>query len=153
MRKQGRKRLTSGPIRASVRDVLRSLSPSARSLVLLTRSLPRAAAFCAATIALLLLGCASARRATQKPVEMNDAQERVLGARMAAAFEDGETIYLDRQVNGYVNQIGQRIARLSDKPTIPYTFRLVNGAAPRGVVLPRGHLYLSTGLLRRIRSQ
>jgi len=84
---------------------------------------------------------------------MGDSQERVLGARVAAAFEDGETILADRQVASYVNQIGQKIVRLSDRPSIPYTFRVLRGAAPRGVVLPGGYIYLSAGLLRQLRSQ
>ena len=84
---------------------------------------------------------------------MGDAKERVLGARVAAAFEDGEGVFVDRQVSNYVNQIGQKIARLSDRPTIPYTFRILKGDAPRGVVLPGGYIYLSVGLLRQLRSQ
>lgn len=84
---------------------------------------------------------------------MGDAQERVLGARVAAAFEDSESVYIDRQVAGYVNQIGQRLARLSDRPSIPYTFRILRGEAPRGVVLPGGYIYVSVGLLRQLRSQ
>jgi predicted Zn-dependent protease len=100
-----------------------------------------------------LSGCSSARRATQRPVEVGDAEERVLGARLAAAFEDSESVFIDRQVSDYVNQIGQKLARLSDKPTIPYTFRILRGDAPRGVVLPGGYIYLSVGLLRQLRSQ
>jgi len=84
---------------------------------------------------------------------MGDAQERVLGARVAAAFEDSESVFIDRQVAGYVNQIGQKLARLSDRPTIPYTFRILRGDAPRGVVLPGGYVYVSVGLLRQLRSQ
>ncbi|HSQ60746.1 MAG TPA: M48 family metalloprotease [Acidobacteriota bacterium] len=98
-------------------------------------------------------GCASARRATQKPLVMDDAQERVLGARLVTAFEDSESLYIDKPVLDYVNQIGQKLARLSDRPTIPYSFRLLRGDAPRGVVLPGGYNYLSVGLLRQLRSQ
>ena len=116
----------------------------------------RAAAKTAAGLLLvvvLLQGCASAKRATQKPVEMNDAQERVLGARVSAAFEDSQSIFVDKPVNDYVNQIGQKLARLSDRPTIPYTFRILRDDTPRGIVLPGGYIYLSVGLLRQLRSQ
>lgn len=84
---------------------------------------------------------------------MGDAEERVLGARLAAAYEDSQTVHVDRQVTGYVNQIGQRLARLSDRPTIPYTFRVLRGDAPRGLALPGGYLYVSVGTLRQLRSQ
>lgn len=117
---------------------------------------PLSALFLVALVAFAaadLSGCASARRATQKPMEMGDAEERVLGSRVAAAFEDSESVFIDRQVSDYVNHIGQKLARLSDKPTIPYTFRTLRGDAPRGVVLPGGYIYVSVGLLRQLRSQ
>ncbi len=120
------------------------------------RSRTTSTAFSLLLVALTVVafsGCASALRATQKPVEMGDAQERVLGARVAAAFEDSESVFIDRKVSDYVNQIGQKLARLSDRPTIPYTFRILRGDAPRGVVLPGGYLYVSVGLLRQLRSQ
>ena len=107
----------------------------------------------AASLALLAVGCASARRATQKPLVMGDAEDRVLGARAAAAFEDGDSVFVDREVSDYVNQIGQKLARLSDRPTIPYTFRILRGREPRGVALPGGYIYLSVGLLQQLRSQ
>jgi predicted Zn-dependent protease len=84
---------------------------------------------------------------------MGDAEERVLGARAAAAFEDGDSIFVDREVSDYMNQIGQKLARLSDRPTIPYTFRILRGEEARGIVLPGGYIYLSVGLLRQLRSQ
>ncbi|HEU4725174.1 MAG TPA: M48 family metalloprotease, partial [Candidatus Eisenbacteria bacterium] len=123
------------------------------------RSAPTPSAALARALVLVLIaaaaleGCASARRATQKPLEMGDAEERVLGARVAAAFEDSESVFIDRQVSNYVNQIGQKIARLSDRPTIPYTFRILKGDQPRGLVLPGGYIYVSVGLLRQLRSQ
>jgi predicted Zn-dependent protease len=104
-------------------------------------------------LAILSIGCAATKRASQKPVEMGDPQERVLGSRMAAAFEDAESIFVDRQVLGYVNQIGQKLARLSDRPSIPYTFRILRDDTPRGLVLPGGYIYVSVGLLRQLRSQ
>jgi len=116
-------------------------------------TLPRAILLLSLGLSLVLSGCASTQQAAQPPVEMNDGQERVLGARLAAAFEEGESVYVDKTVLNYVNQIGQKLARMSDKPTIPYTFRILRGEAPRGVVLPGGYIYVSAGLLRQLRSQ
>jgi len=100
-----------------------------------------------------LAGCASARRAAQKPLALDDGQERVLGARLATAFEDSVRIYVDKRVQEYINQLGEKLARLSDRPSIPYTFRILKEDAPRGVVLPGGYIYASVGLLRQLRSQ
>lgn len=113
----------------------------------------RSALILVAFLIVALAGCSSARRATQRPVEMGDAEERVLGARVAAAFEDSESVFIDRQVSSYVNQIGQKLARLSDRPTIPYTFRVLRGETPRGLALPGGYIYVSVGLLKQLRSQ
>jgi len=62
-------------------------------------------------------------------------------------------LFLDKRVQEYVDQLGEKLARLSDRPSIPYNFRILREDAPRGVVLPGGYIYASVGLLRQLRSQ
>jgi predicted Zn-dependent protease len=106
-----------------------------------------------ASILALVVGCASTRRAAQKPAPLDDAQERILGARLVTVFEDSARLHVDKRVQDYVNQLGEKLARLSDRPSIPYSFRILREDQPRGVVLPGGYLYISVGLLRQLRSQ
>jgi predicted Zn-dependent protease len=79
---------------------------------------------------------------------MDNQQERAIGARLAAHVESRTRVSSNRVVIDYVNRLGQKIVRLSDRPDIPYEFKVL--AEPREVrafALPGGHVYLTTGLL------
>jgi predicted Zn-dependent protease len=101
--------------------------------------------------ALLVTGCAGTHgKAREVPVPLSDQHERIIGSRIAKRFETGLKPELDPKVNDYVNQLCQRIARLSDRPEIPYTVRVFVSEDPRAVAFPGGMIYVSTGLLQRV---
>lgn len=103
------------------------------------------------TLLLGLSGCAGTRgRGREVPLPLTEQQERVIGGRLAARFELEVRPGIDPVVNDYVNNIGQRIARLSDRPEIPYDIRVMADSTPTAVAFPGGRIYLSTGLLLRI---
>ena len=81
---------------------------------------------------------------------MSDQHERIIGSRLATRFETSVRPDADPNVNEYTNELGQRIARLSDRPEIPYSFRVFVDPAPRAVAFPGGEIYVSTGLLKQI---
>ncbi len=102
-------------------------------------------------LALGLTGCAATRgKERAVPIPLADHHERALGSRLGARFEADVKPMSDPVVNDYVNQLSQRIARLSDRPEIPFAVRIYSSAEPRALAFPGGRLYLSTGLLQRI---
>lgn len=102
-------------------------------------------------LALVLPGCAGTHGKTREvPIPLSDQHERIIGSRLATRFESSVRPDTDPIVNDYVNQLGQRIARLSDRPEIPYTFRIIAEAEPRSLAFPGGEIYVSTGLLRQV---
>lgn len=84
------------------------------------------------------------------PVPLSDQHERIIGSRLAARFETGLRPETDPQVDDYLNQLSQKIARLSDRPEIPYPVRIFISPEPRAVAFPGGRIYVSTGLLKQI---
>ncbi len=94
-------------------------------------------------------GCASTTpRARLVPLPISDQQERALGARLAATVESENRVSTNRTANEYVNKLGQRIVRLSDRPDIPYTFKILASERwARAIALPGGYIYVTTGLL------
>lgn len=46
-----------------------------------------------------------------------------------------------------VGRLGARIAPLTERPTLPWTFKLIKMADPNAFALPGGPIYVSTGLL------
>ncbi len=87
------------------------------------------------------------------PVPLSDQHERIIGSRLAARFETGLRPETDPQVDDYLNQLSQRVARLSDRPEIPYPVRVFISDEPRAVAFPGGRLYVSTGLLKHMETE
>lgn len=103
------------------------------------------------TMALVATGCAATKgQERQVPVPLSDQHERIIGSRLATRFETGLRPEASPEVNDYLNQLGQRIARLSDRPEIPYPVRVFVSPEPRAVAFPGGKIYVSTGLLKLI---
>lgn len=104
-----------------------------------------------AAAALAVTGCAGTHpQERQVPVPLSDQHERIIGSRLAKRFETGVPPELDPKVNDYLNQICGQIARLSDRPDIPYTVSVYQAPEPRAMAFPGGFIYVSTGLLKLV---
>ena len=80
---------------------------------------------------------------------MSDSQEIKLGKQIDEQLIKGGSIslYRGKEINRYVNEIGQRLAQQSDRPNIPYTIRVVNDKNINAFATMGGHIYFNTGLL------
>lgn len=59
----------------------------------------------------------------------------------------------DPDLEAYINQLGQRLARRSPRKSIEYRFYVVDMVEPNAFALPGGHIYISRGLLALINSE
>lgn len=57
-------------------------------------------------------------------------------------------IYNNARVNSYVDRIGQRLAKNSTRPNIPYTFQVVKDDSINAFATTGGYVYVTTGLLQ-----
>ncbi len=57
-------------------------------------------------------------------------------------------LYNNRQVQQYVDQVGQRLVAASDSRDIPYTFQVVSSNEVNAFATPGGFVYVTTGLLQ-----
>jgi predicted Zn-dependent protease len=55
--------------------------------------------------------------------------------------------YQDEELNAYVTAIGERMAALSERPTLPWTFRVLDSPVVNAFALPGGFVYVTRGLL------
>ncbi|MGB3295960.1 MAG: M48 family metallopeptidase [Phormidesmis sp.] len=80
---------------------------------------------------------------------MSDAQEIDLGRGINSQLINGRQIrlYQNANLNRYVNEVGQKMARVSDRPDIPYTFQVVQDSAVNAFATMGGYVYVTTGLL------
>lgn len=79
---------------------------------------------------------------------MSTQQEIQLGSQINQQLLSGEVqLYRNREINRYVNEIGQRVAKSSDRPNLPYTFQVVNDKNINAFATMGGYVYVHTGTL------
>ncbi len=55
--------------------------------------------------------------------------------------------YQNRRVTAYVDEIGQRIARVSEQPTARWTFTVLDSPTVNAFAIPGGYVYVTRGLV------
>ncbi|MGH1487717.1 MAG: M48 family metalloprotease [Cellvibrionaceae bacterium] len=80
---------------------------------------------------------------------MSQSQEIALGQQQYAPSQQsqGGTYTVDPNLSVYVNRIGQRLAKRSAQPTLPYEFVVLNNDVPNAWALPGGKIAINRGLL------
>lgn len=80
---------------------------------------------------------------------ISDQQEVALGKDInQKLITSGQAkIYRDRELTSYINQIGQRLVKSSERPNIPYTFQIVNDKNINAFATMGGYVYINTGLM------
>lgn len=80
-------------------------------------------------------------------------EEIKFGYAMDRAIISCYTLLLDNTIIDKINKIGNRIAKVSNKPNIKYTFRVVNDSTINAYSVAGGFVYINTGLLNIIESE
>lgn len=80
---------------------------------------------------------------------MSAAQEVSTGQENYGPYQQqqGGAYVVDPEVNLYVRQVGQKLARLSDRADLPYEFVVLNNGSPNAWALPGGKIAINRGLL------
>ena len=111
-------------------------------------------------LAILLLaasatGCA-VNPVTGKPdfMMVSETQELALGEQNYAPMQQAEGgVYdIDPQLTAYVQEVGNKLAAVSDRP-LPYEFVVLNNSVPNAWALPGGKIAINRGLLTELNSE
>ena len=80
---------------------------------------------------------------------ISDRQEVALGKDInQQLINSGQAkIYRDREITAYINQIGQKLAKTSERPDLPYTFQVVDDKNINAFATMGGYVYVNTGLI------
>ena len=80
---------------------------------------------------------------------MTDAQEVDLGAGINNQLvSSGQVVLFEGQaLNAYIDDIGERLATVRDRPNIPYNFQVVEDDAVNAFATMGGFVYVTTGLI------
>lgn len=118
--------------------IKRALSPTPR----LT-----SAAVCLA-LAGALAACATNPVTGKRQISlMSEAEEIAYGQQADAEVRREMGVYDNPELQRYVSDIGDRLARLSHRPNLPWSFTIVDHPAVNAFALPGGYIYITRGIL------
>ena len=83
---------------------------------------------------------------------ISTAQEIAIGRRAAAELEAEFGLAADPAPHAAVTQIGARLAAISTRPSLPWTFRVLNSSQVNAISLPGGFIYVTRGMLSFVQS-
>ncbi|WP_299593930.1 M48 family metalloprotease [uncultured Microbulbifer sp.] len=108
------------------------------------------AAAVAASVTAGIAGCAVNPVTGKKELSlMSQSQEVALGQQQypqAQQTQGGEYL-IDPALQTYVSRVGQKLAKVSDQPSLPYEFVVLNNSTPNAWALPGGKIAINRGLL------
>lgn len=82
---------------------------------------------------------------------ISDRQEVQLGQQINDQMVGSQIrLYRNARINKYVDQIGQRLVSVSDRPDLPYTFQVVRDDNVNAFATMGGFVYVTTGLLTTV---
>lgn len=84
---------------------------------------------------------------------VSEADEIQLGRQADADVRQQMGVYDDANLTRYVNQIGQRLARTSNRPNLPWAFAVVDESAVNAFALPGGFIYITRGILPYLKDE
>jgi predicted Zn-dependent protease len=78
---------------------------------------------------------------------VSESQEIEMGRQSAAAAESQLGLVNDQRLQDYVQRLGTQLANASERPSLPWTFRVVDDPTPNAFAAPGGYIFVTRGLL------
>lgn len=105
---------------------------------------------------LVLAGCSVNPVTGEKQLSLiGEGQELAMGAEQYTPTQQtqGGQFYIDPELSLYVREVGQKLARVSDRPDLPYEFVVLNSSVPNAWALPGGKIAINRGLLSKLEDE
>jgi predicted Zn-dependent protease len=105
--------------------------------------------------ALLLVGSCAINPATgtRQLNFISKEQEIELGADAAKEIARSPGLYADRKLQAYVASVGSKLAAVSERPDLPWSFQVVDDAGINAFALPGGPIFVTRGLLAHLENE
>ncbi|HKA60417.1 MAG TPA: M48 family metalloprotease [Gemmatimonadales bacterium] len=105
-------------------------------------------------LGLLLAGCARNPATGKKELMLvSEGQEIQMGAAYDSQVVVSIGLYPDPAVQTYVAELGKKLAATSERPNLPWTFRVVDDPSVNAFAIPGGHVYVTRGILAHMTSE
>lgn len=84
---------------------------------------------------------------------IGESQEIAMGREADQDVQASIGVYEDPELAAYVEAVGKRLAAASERPELPWTFRVVDDPAVNAFALPGGFIYVTRGLLGTLNTE
>ena len=120
------------------------------------RALSRLATVTAIAVAASLLVSSCVKNPVTGKKELvlvSESQEVAMGREAAASVDSEMGLYPDEELQAYVERVGIAMASASERPDLPWRFRVVDSSVVNAFALPGGYIYLTRGILSYINDE
>lgn len=118
------------------------------------RHLLRTVALAGAAGLLLLAGCATNPATGKRQISfVSQSRELAMGREADPAVIAEYGLYGDSTVQRYVDSIGQKLARVSERPDLTWHFRVLDSPVVNAFAIPGGYIYITRGILAYFNSE
>jgi len=104
-------------------------------------------------VSFLLVALVGGAAAPASAAIISTAQEIRIGQEAAAQLEAEVGVVNDPGLTAHVSSIGSRLAAVTDRRTLPWTFKILNTDKVNAISLPGGIIYVTRGMLSFVQSQ
>ena len=102
-------------------------------------------------LAATLVGCpVNPATGERQLILISESQEIQMGREGSQQVEAVMGLYDDPALQEYVNEIGQELAAKSEKPGLPWSFKIVDDVVVNAFALPGGFIFVTRGILTSI---
>lgn len=105
-------------------------------------------------LALLLGACATNPVTGRRELSLvSESQEIAMGLQAAKEAASQMGVYPDSQLQRYVNSVGMPMAKASERPSLPWSFTVIDDPVVNAFALPGGPLFVTRGILAYMNSE
>ncbi len=103
---------------------------------------------------LLAAGCSTNAATGQRQLSLiSESQEVQMGAQAAQDVAQQMGLYDNAEIQTYVNTVGKELAARSERPDLPWEFRVVDDPTVNAFALPGGYIFLTRGILAHFNNE
>src|SRR5256885_287468 len=84
---------------------------------------------------------------------ISESQEIAMGRDYDREVTASIGLYPDSALQGWIQQFGARLAATSERPNLPWSFRVVDDPVVNAFALPGGFIYVTRGILAHLNSE
>jgi predicted Zn-dependent protease len=105
-------------------------------------------------VALFAAACAMNPATGQRELMMiSESQEIAMGQEYDPQIVAQMGLYPDSALQRYIAGLGQRLAAQSERPNLPWTFRVIDDPVVNAFAVPGGFIYMTRGILAHFNSE